>query len=328
LPIYLVAAGEDILCNSGKSRVERVGKWLLAGLCGTGGIIILLGWYNYIRFGSVLESGYGLCTSTALGGRDIFGSQPLPTLAAKLFSPGKSIFLYNPVLLLFPVCIYGFYQRHKVVVLATFSAVVSSFIFHSFHTTWAGDYAWSIRYEVTVLAFLVLPLAWLFSRPMKSMVKILVILLVSISCAIQLASVVYKFELEFMQNPNHCIIPDDYVWDLSQSHLTKRFSNIWAHLTGDRDFSSVEVVEEEPLIMKRNFSEESVKNAYNINSFPFKARSIPYSRHLWIPLLCLWSVFLVGFCAAVLKLNRLVINQRTCSRTSIVNVFSGSKQVD
>ena len=265
LPIYLVAAGEEILGDGEKSRVERVGKWLLAGVCGVGGIIVFLGWYNYIRFGSVLESGYGLCASTALGGHDIFGSRPLPTLAAKLFSPGKSIFLYNPVLLLFPVCIYGFYRRHKVVGLAAFFAVVISFIFHSFHTTWAGDYAWSIRYEVPVLAFLVLPLAQLFSRPTKSMVRILVMLLVSISCTIQLASVVYKFDLEFFQNPNHSIIPDDYVWDLSQSHLIRRFYNIWAHLTGNRDFSSVEVVEEEPLIMKRNFSKDDVKKAYHIN---------------------------------------------------------------
>lgn len=309
LPVYLIAAGEEILGGGEKSRFKRVGKWLLAGLCGAGGIIVFLGWYNYIRFGSVLESGYGLCASTALGGHSIFESRPLPTLAAKLFSPGKSIFLYNPVLLLLPVCVYGFYRRHKPPALAALFAVVSSFIFHSFHTTWAGDYAWSIRYEVPVLAFLVLPLAWLFSRPMKSMVKILVILLISISCTIQLASVVYKFDLEFFQNPNHSIIPDDYVWDLSQSHLVKRFYNIWAHLTGNRDFSSVEVVEEEPFIMKRNFSEEDVKRAYHINFFPFKARSISYSGRFWIPLLCFWFVLLAGFCAAVFKLVQLLVYQ-------------------
>ena len=309
LPIYLIAAGEEIISNGEKSRFKRVGKWLLAGLCGTGAIIMFLGWYNYIRFGNVLESGYGLCASTALGGHGIFESRPLPTLAAKLFSPGKSIFLYNPVLLLFPVCVYGFYRRHKLLTLAAFSAVVSSFIFHSFHTTWAGDYAWSIRYEVPVLAFLVLPLAKLFSRPMKSMVKILVILLISISCTIQLASVVYKFDLEFFQNPNHSIIPDDYVWDLSQSHLVRRFYNIWAHLTGNRDFSSTEVVEEQPLIMKRNFSQEDVEKAYHVNFFPFKARSIPYSNRFWIPLLCLWFVLLAGFCVAIFKLVRLLVYQ-------------------
>jgi hypothetical protein len=195
--------------------------------------------------------------------------------------------------------------------LAAFFAVVSSFIFHSFHTTWAGDYAWSIRYEVPVLAFLILPLAQLFSRTMKSMVKILAILLVLISCAIQLTSVVYKFDLEFFQNPNHSIIPDNYVWDLSQSHLIRRFHNIRAHLTGTRDFSSVEVVEEEPLIMKRNFSEDDVKKAYHINFFPFKAESIPYSKSFYIPLLCFWLVLLVVFCMAAFKLGELFLYQKT-----------------
>ena len=202
LPIYLTAAVEEILGEGKKSRVMRVGKWLAAGVCGMGGIIIFLGWYNYIRFGSILESGYGLCTSTALGGHGIFESRSLPTLAAMLFSPGKSIFLYNPILLLFPLYVYGFYRRHKVVALATFFAIFANFVFHSFLTAWAGDYAWSIRYQVPVLAFLVLPVVvLLFSKPMKSMIKILVILLISISCVIQLASVVYKFDLEFNQNP-------------------------------------------------------------------------------------------------------------------------------
>ncbi len=324
LPIYLIAAGEEILSDSEKSRFARAGKWLLAGLCGTGAIIVFLGWYNYIRFGSILESGYGIGASTALGGHGIFESRSLSTLAAKLFSPGKSIFLYNPVLLLFPVCIYSFYRRHRTAALAAFSAVVGSFMFHSFHTTWAGDYAWSIRYEVPVLAFLILPLAQWFSRRMKSMVRILMIALIFVSCTIQLTSVVYKFDLEFFQNPNHCIIPDDYVWDLSQSHLIKRFHNIGAHLTGNRDFGSVAVLEEEPLIMKRNFSEDDVKKAYHVNFFPFKARSIPHSKSFWIPLLCFWLVLLVGFCAAAFKLVQLLISKNKYG-TSVANVFPVSR---
>ena len=323
LPIYLTAAVEEILGEGKKSRVMRVGKWLAAGVCGMGGIIIFLGWYNYIRFGSILESGYGLCTSTALGGHGIFESRSLPTLAAMLFSPGKSIFLYNPILLLFPLCVYGFYRRHKVVALATFFAIFANFVFHSFLTAWAGDYAWSIRYQVPVLAFLVLPVVLLFSKPMKSMVKILVILLISISCVIQLASVVYKFDLEFNQNPNHHIIPGDYVWDWSQSHLRKRFYNIWGHLSNNRDFSSIEVIDEEPLLMKRNFSEEAVRISYCINFFPFKAKSILPSTKLFYPLLCIWLVLLVGFCVVVFKLFQFYIGQKTENSTLQVNIPSG-----
>ena len=325
--LYLVVVATEVFGSGKKSYSKTVARWFFAGVLGTGGFIVVCGWYNFMRFGSVFESGYPLvkrfAIATALGGHRMFEGAPLPALAGMLFSPGKSIFLYNPVLVLLPFCIWPFYRRHKVVALAVASVVVANFVFYSFATAWAGDYAWSIRYEVPVLAFLVLPLAWLFSRPMKSMVKVLVILLVSISCAIQLASVVYKVNLEFFQNPNHSTIPDDYVWDLSQSHLVKRFYNIWGHLTGNRDFSSVEVVKEEPFIMKRNFSEEDVKRAYHINFFPFKARSIPYSRCFWIPLLCFWFVLLAGFCVVVFKLFQFYIGQKTEKSTLWLNIPSG-----
>ena len=311
LPIYLVSAGAEVFASRRTTRPKVVGKWFAAGFLGTGGFVAVIAWYNYVRFGSVFESGYVLSTATSLGGHGLFESSPLPTLAAMLFSPGKSIFLYNPVLLLFPLCVYGFYRRHKVVALAITAAIISNFVFHSFFTAWAGDYAWSIRYQVPVLAFLVLPVVLLFSKPMKSTIKILVILLISISCVIQLASVVYKFELEFIQNPNHNIIPDAYIWDWSQSHLRKRFYNIWGHLSNNRDFSSIEVIDEEPLLVKRNFSEEAVRNAYCINFFPFKAKSMPPSAKLFYPLLCIWLVLLVGFCVVVFKLfqfHMLIVN--------------------
>ncbi len=46
--------------------------------------------------------------------------------------------------------------------LAITAAIVSNFVFHSFFTAWAGDYAWSIRYQVPVLPFLILPMVVLF----------------------------------------------------------------------------------------------------------------------------------------------------------------------
>ncbi len=307
LPIYLVVVGGDIFVSEKTLWARQVGKWLAAGVCGMGSFLALLGWYNYVRFGSVFESGYGLSTATSLGGHGLFESSPLPTLAAMLFSPGKSIFLYNPVLLLFPLCIYGFYRRHKVVALAITAAIVSNFVFHSFFTAWAGDYAWSIRYQVPVLPFLILPMVVLFGTPAKAIPKILVISLISISCVLQLASVVYNFNLEFVQNPNHHVIAGDYVWDWSQSHLRKRFENIIGHIAGKRDFSSVKVTDAEPMLLKFNHSEQSVRDAYGVNFFPFKANRMLASekKKLFYPLLCLWLALLVGFCVAVSRVRHI-----------------------
>lgn len=304
-PMFLVAAGEEIFAHSNISRTKRMIKWLTAGFCGTAAVIIFLAWYNYIRFDSILESGYGLCAARAIGGHGLFESKPIPTIAAMLFSPGKSIFLYNPILLALPFCIVGFTKRHKAPALMIAVAVAANFIFHSFHTTWAGDYAWSIRYQVPILGFLVLPLAHLFSRQLKTAAKTLIIILISASCIVQLASVTYKCNLEFTQNPNHNIIPDDYIWDWSQSHLFWRFDNIWDHITANRNFSSTPVTDPEPLILKRNYDESSVREAYNINFFPFKAAATSDSNKLFYPLLTLWLALLTAFAISITKLINL-----------------------
>jgi hypothetical protein len=316
LPVYLVAAVNDILGSHKKDILKIIAKWFLAGALGTGGFIIACFWYNYIRFGSVFESGYGLSIPTSLAGHKLFESPPLPTLAAMLFSPGKSIFLYNPVLLLFPLCVYGFYHRHKVVALAISSAILSDFVFHSFFTAWAGDYAWSIRYQVPLLSFLVLPLVVFFSRTLKTVAKIFIVSLILVSCVIQAASVVYNFNLEFVQNPNHCIIPDRWVWDWSQSHLRMRFENIIRHIAGKQDFSSAKVVDEKPLLLKYNHSDKSVRTAYTLNFFPFKAKSMlpSNSKKLFYPLLCLWLILWMGFLVAAVGLTGCYAGRKTDDR--------------
>jgi hypothetical protein len=304
LPIYLIAACSEVFTIQTTSKRKLVGKWLAAGFLGTVGFVAVIGWYNYVRFGSVFETGHRLATITTMAGHKLFESSPLPTLAAMLFSPGKSIFLYNPVLILLPVCIYAFYRRCKAVALATTAAIIGNFVFNSLYTTWGGDYAWSVRFQAPVVPFLILPLVELFSRPVKNTTKTVIILIIAVSCVIQVASVVYNFNLEFVQNPNHHLIPDDYVWEWSQSHLRKRFENIVRHIAGKRDFSSVKVMDEEPLLLKYNHSEDSVRNAYHVNFFPFKAKNRQPTGKLFYPLLCIWFVLLACFCSAVFKLFR------------------------
>jgi hypothetical protein len=328
LPVYLVAAANEVVWAGKKEILKIIAKWFLAGVLGTGGFIIVCGWYNYIRFGSIFESGYALSVATSMAGHGLFEGSPLPALAGMLFSPGKSIFLYNPVLLLLPLCAYGFYRRHRIVALAIFSAFLSSFIFHSFYTAWAGDYAWSIRYQVPVLPFLVLPLVVLFSKPMKTAAKIFVLSLISASCVIQAASVVYNFNLEFVQNPNHCIIPDNWVWGWSQSHLRMRFENIIRHMAGKQNFSSVRVINEEPLLLKYNHTEESVRTAYSLNSFPFKAKTMlpSNSKKLFYPLLCSWLILWAGFLISAAKLNRCCRLKAEIAPQSF-DISSGTQQV-
>jgi hypothetical protein len=310
-PVYFVALMSDAFRSDKKNLSRVIVRWLFAGILGTGGFIAVCGWYNYARFGSVFEIGYPLGMATGLGGHKMFESPLIQTLAAMLFSPGKSIFLYNPVFLLFPFCIYSFYRKHKIVTVAASCAVIANFLLYGSYTAWAGDYAWSIRYQAVILPFFVLPLAEMFNKPLKKRTKTAIISIIAVSCVIQAASVVYNFNLEFVQNPNHHLIPDDYVWDWSQSHLRKRFENIFRHISGKRDFSSVKVIDKEPLLLKYNRSEDAVRNAYHLNFFPFKAKSRQATGKLFYPLLCIWIVLLACFFTTVYKLFRFYIRENT-----------------
>jgi hypothetical protein len=316
LLVYLIIAGAEVIAAEKKLKGAAAARWIAAGCIGTGTFVAVIAWYNYIRFGSILETGNRLATVTTLAGHGLFESAPLPTLAAMLFSPGKSIFLYNPVLILLPLGIYGFYRKNKILAIAMAAAIIANFTFNSFYTTWTGDYAWSLRLQVPVLPFLVLPLAELFASKLKAVTKKLIILLVVISAVIQVASVVYNFNLEFVQNPNHCIIPNGWVWDWSQSHLLKRFDNIGRHILNKRDFSSVEVIEEEPAIFKVNHSEQAVRNSYYVNFFPFKAAAMMRSKQVFYMLLSIWLIVLVFFCVSVLKLIKVYLAENFGSTTS------------
>lgn len=301
LPIYLVVALADAV-KSTRAPAQSAARWLVAGLLGVGPAIALCAAYNYVRFASPLESGYSLVAETAMGGHTMFESSPLPTLAAMLASPGKSILLYNPLLILFPLCIRRFYRKSPVITLASLAAILANFIFYSFCTTWAGDYAWGLRYQVPVIALLLLPLAAILDRPIKPALRAIIITLAATSCVIQLSSIVYNFNLEFVQNPNHCLIPDAYVWDLSQSHLKKRFANIADHLTSNRDFSSTPVATEEPRLLKTNRTEHNVRAAYHLNTFPFKARATIKSKKIFAALLSIWILLAIFLALAAQKL--------------------------
>jgi hypothetical protein len=220
LPIFITAFLYEI-SSASKNKKKTALKWFTAGALGTAVFLIPLGGYNYLRFGSVFENGYNIASADMFGGIGAFEGNPLYSVSALFFSPGKSLFLYNPVLLLLPFCFLNFYKKNRSVALATFFAVSANLIFNGFHTTWAGDYAWSSRYQASIIPFLILPLACLFEKRSK-IVKGISLGIIVISMIIQISSVIYSFHLEFVQNSNHTIIPDSYIWRWDESHLVKR----------------------------------------------------------------------------------------------------------
>lgn len=137
-------------------RMRRVAPlgWFAAGL--TPGVL-LIGWYNFVRTGSIFE--------TAISYRLRVGDYPQFSLAGPYgilgltVSPGGSLFAYSPVLLLALLGLYQFWRRFPRE--AAFCAVYAALlvIVCGMLPQWFGHAGWGPRYTLPVIPFLLIPLA-------------------------------------------------------------------------------------------------------------------------------------------------------------------------
>ena len=115
-------------------------------------------WYNHARFGSVFESGYNAETT-----REGFGT-PLPVgIYGQLFSSGKSIFLYAPIL----ISAWGgfslFRRKFGAEALLFASIFVVNVLFYAKFISWAGDGSWGPRYLIPFIPLVLIPVGSLLS---------------------------------------------------------------------------------------------------------------------------------------------------------------------
>ena len=115
------------------------------------GSLLLLALYNFVRFGSPLDFGY-----TGEG----FRTPLVQGLYGVLFSPGRSPFVYSPILLLaIPGCVL-LYQREKVLAFTcVFTIAVYVLAVSGWHS-WNGGWTWGSRLLTPIVplaGFLVAP---------------------------------------------------------------------------------------------------------------------------------------------------------------------------
>jgi hypothetical protein len=123
-----------------------------------------------------------------------------------LFAPEKSIFLFDPLLVLMILLIAVAWRRFAppvmAYVIATFSLLLACICFYARYTVWSGDFAWGDRYvstSVELAALLAIPLLLRHRRQIAKPVRVAVLVILTLSIVVQLASLAFWLPLEIYQ---------------------------------------------------------------------------------------------------------------------------------
>lgn len=114
--------------------------------------------YNWMRFGAAFDFGY-----TGYFDREhAFGTPLLAGLYGLLFSPGKSVFLYAPVVVLGLGGARRFHGAHPRESLLCWSVCAVCVLLYARWWAWHGDWAWGPRFLVPALPLALVPAAAVF----------------------------------------------------------------------------------------------------------------------------------------------------------------------
>jgi hypothetical protein len=109
--------------------------------------LAFLGWYNHYRFKNYLVFSYG-----GQGFHNAFGRG----IEGMLVSPGKSIFVFNPIALLGVVGIIIFMRRDRPIAVLFLLLIVPRILFFAKWDSWDGGVAWGPRFLDPIVALFVI----------------------------------------------------------------------------------------------------------------------------------------------------------------------------
>ena len=135
----------------GRPRDLRGGLiWAAVGLLPG---VAALAAYNFVRWGSIANSGYGAVTEGAWRESVFFG------LWGQLLSPGRSLFLFSPPLIFGLFGIRRLVKNRPAVAQAIALTVFPLVLVYAHYLFWSGDWGWGPRYLVFALPALIIPVA-------------------------------------------------------------------------------------------------------------------------------------------------------------------------
>jgi len=168
--------------------------------------------YQYARFGSFLNTYvYYFTVERRLLDPSLPADYPFETpfrvgFLGALFAPEKSIFLFDPLLVLTIIIAAlawkQFRPEIRAYLIAAFLLLLAYICFYAKYTVWSGDFAWGDRYVSTAaefVAFISVPLLLRYRADLGNFIWRVGLALVAVSASIQSASLAFWLPLEIYQ---------------------------------------------------------------------------------------------------------------------------------
>jgi hypothetical protein len=169
-------------------------------------------WYSYYRFGCWTQTYLPIfAREERLADPTLPPSFPWSTpfhegVLGALFKPEKSIFLFDPLIILALVLIMFFWKRFsselRAYVVTSLLLLAGYISLYARYTYWAGDFAWGDRYvssAVEMVALLAVPLLLRYRSSVSQLAWRAAVVLILVSLVIQIASLAFWMPLEIYQ---------------------------------------------------------------------------------------------------------------------------------
>ena len=253
LPVFFVYA---VWSENGKKNLQTASYRCLEFCIFLLPAGLFLAYMNYMRFGSIFETGYG--SEASLFSWDFFRRDWFDYL----FSMQRGILPFNPILLLSSIGWFFLPRENRKFFLLIGSAILSWFILMCFWKSLQGGYCWGNRLLIPILPLLFMPLAFV---PFHSKISQFTIILITVfSCLIQISSVCTKtHEVSVLRDEIH-----------SQSNLStppqlpSTLLLFWYKLTNDSTIVPTSVL---GVSSDENYDLSSYESFYGFNLWPVHA---------------------------------------------------------
>ena len=188
--------------------------WMALGALPT---IVLLLLHNYLRFGNFFNNGYE---------GEGFTMPFWSGFSGLILSPGKSVFLYSPILFAVPIAAIYFARRYLAEFVFLGLVIAITVCYYSVWYAWWGGWCWGPRFLVPILPFAVLMIGTLLNS--RWLTGIIFVILFPISVVVQMAGVAPDFAVflrdEATGNPG-----EDYLRLINpvKSPFLEQWNMIW-----------------------------------------------------------------------------------------------------